>query len=171
MPPITRVWQNLDQELPLREVSMLTQAVEQREWFLQVITKVFLGFALIALLMASVGLYAVIAQAAASRTQEVGVRMALGASTQSIMLLVMKRGLWQIAAGLTLGVCAAFPVTHLMASLPIGVSTTARRCSLWLPSAWPPAGCRLAKLRLSNRSRPFATNSLNASLQLSGLNA
>jgi len=125
MPPITRVWQNLDQELPLREVSMLTQAVEQREWFLQVITKVFLGFALIALLMASVGLYAVIAHAAASRTQEIGVRIALGASTQSIMLLVMKRGLWQIAAGLTLGVCAAFPVTHLMASLPIGVSTTA----------------------------------------------
>jgi putative ABC transport system permease protein len=116
--------QNLDQELPLREVSMLTQAVEQREWFLQVITRVFLGFALIALLMASVGLYAVIAHATASRTQEIGVRMALGASTQSIMLLVMKRGLWQIAAGLTLGVCAAFPVTRLMASLPIGVSTT-----------------------------------------------
>jgi len=113
--------QNLDQELPLREVSMLTQAVEQREWFLQVITRVFLGFALIALLM--VGLYAVIAHATASRTQEIGVRMALGASSDSIMLLVMKRGLWQIAVGLALGLCAAFPVTRLMASLPIGVST------------------------------------------------
>lgn len=116
--------QNLDQELPLREVSMLTRAVEQREWFLQVITRVFLGFALIALLMASVGLYAVIAHATASRTQEIGVRMALGASTPSIMLLVMKRGLWQITAGLALGLGAAFPVTRLMTSLPIGVSPT-----------------------------------------------
>ncbi len=114
--------QNLDQELPLREVSMLTEAVEQREWFLQVITKVFLGFALIALLMASVGLYAVIAHATGSRTQEIGVRMALGANTHNIMMLVMKRGLWQIAAGLALGIGAAFPVTRFMASLPIGVS-------------------------------------------------
>jgi putative ABC transport system permease protein len=114
--------QNLDQELPLREVSMLTEAVEQREWFLQVITKVFLGFALIALLMASVGLYAVIAHATGSRTQEIGVRMALGANTHNIMMLVMKRGLWQIAAGLALGIGAAFPVTRFMASLPLGVS-------------------------------------------------
>src|SRR5579859_563192 len=114
--------QNLDQELPLRDVSMLTQAVEQREWFLQVITRLFLGFALIALLMASVGLYAVIAHATASRTQEIGVRMALGANTRNIMMLVMKRGLWQIAAGLALGLGAAFPVTRLMASLPLGVS-------------------------------------------------
>ena len=114
--------QNLDQDLPLRDVSMLTEAVEHRQWFLQVITKVFLAFALIALLMASVGLYAVIAHATGSRTQEIGVRMALGANTGNIMLLVMKRGLWQIAAGLALGLATAVPVSRLMASLPIGVS-------------------------------------------------
>ena len=116
--------QNLDPDLPLRDVSMLTEAVEHREWFLQVITKVFLGFALIALLMASVGLYAVIAHATGSRTQEIGVRMALGANSRNIMMLVMKRGLWQIAAGLALGLGAAVPVSRLMASLPIGVSTS-----------------------------------------------
>ncbi len=114
--------QNLDQDLPLREVSMLTEAVQQREWFLRVITRLFLGFSLIALLMASVGLYAVIAHATGNRTQEIGVRMALGANAHNIMMLVMKRGLWQIAAGLALGLGAAFPVTRLMASLPIGVS-------------------------------------------------
>jgi putative ABC transport system permease protein len=82
----------------------------------------FTGFALIALLMASVGLYAVIAHATGSRTQEIGVRMALGANTSNIMMLVMKRGLWQIAVGLALGSGATFPVTRIMASLPIGVS-------------------------------------------------
>src|SRR6266568_3609019 len=75
--------------------------------------------------MASVGLYAVIAHAIGKRTQEIGVRMALGANAHNIMMLVMKRGLWQIAAGLALGLGAAFPVTRLMASLPIGVSPTA----------------------------------------------
>jgi predicted permease len=114
--------QNLDQDLPLRDVSMLTAAIEHQEWFLALFTKLFLGFALIALLMASVGLYAVIAHATGSRTQEIGVRMALGANARNIILLVMKRGLWQIVAGLALGLGAAFPVTKLMASLPIGVS-------------------------------------------------
>jgi predicted permease len=114
--------QNLDQDLPLRDVSMLTEAVDHQEWFLHLFTRLFLGFALIALLMASVGLYAVIAHATSSRTQEIGVRMALGANTSNIMMLVMKRGLWQIGAGLALGLGAAYPVARLMASLPIGVS-------------------------------------------------
>lgn len=48
--------------------------------------------------------------------------MALGANSRNIMMLVMKRGLWQIAAGLVLGLCAALPVARIMASLPIGVS-------------------------------------------------
>jgi ABC-type antimicrobial peptide transport system permease subunit len=114
--------QNLDPDLPLRDVSMLTGAVEHREWFLHLFSRVFLGFALIALMMASVGLYAVIAHATGSRTQEIGVRMALGANARNITMLVMKRGLWQIAAGLVLGLGAAIPVTRLIASLPIGVS-------------------------------------------------
>ena len=115
--------QNLDRDLPLRDVSMLTQAVDHREWFLHLFTRLFSGFAMIALLMASIGLYAVIAHATGSRTQEIGVRMALGANARNIMMLVMKRGLWQIAAGLALGLGAAYPVTRLMSSLPIGVSS------------------------------------------------
>jgi putative ABC transport system permease protein len=72
--------------------------------------------------MAAVGIYAVLAQATSRRTQEIGVRIALGASLRNIMLLVMRRGLWQIAAGLALGLAGAIPAARLMASLPIGVS-------------------------------------------------
>jgi predicted permease len=109
--------QNLDPDLPLRNVSMLSQAIEHQLWFLHLFSKLFCGFALIALLMASVGLYAVIAQATNSRTQEIGVRMALGANARHIVVLVMKRGLWQIIAGLALGLAAALPAAHLMGSL------------------------------------------------------
>jgi ABC-type antimicrobial peptide transport system permease subunit len=116
--------QNLDPDLPLRDVYTLTRAVDRSEWFLHVFTKLFLGFALIALLMASVGLYAVIAHSTGSRTQEIGVRMALGASTRSIMMLVMKRGLWQIVAGLALGLTAVYPLSQVMAGMHIGVSSS-----------------------------------------------
>jgi hypothetical protein len=121
-PAVRAAVQRLDQDLPLRDVYMLTDAVEHQQWYLHLFSKLFAGFALIALLMASVGIYAVIAQATSSRTQEIGVRMALGANAHNIVILVMIRGLWQIAAGLLLGLAAALPAVRLMASLPISVS-------------------------------------------------
>ena len=116
--------QNLDQELPLRDVSWLSKALEHQTWYLRLFGKLFASFAGIGLVMASVGLYAVIAHASSSRTQEIGVRMALGANVRSIMMLVMRRGLWQIGVGLGLGLAIALPAVRLMASLPIGVSTS-----------------------------------------------
>ena len=112
--------QSLDGELPLSEPLRLKDAIEEQIWFLRVFGKVFLAFALIAMLMASVGIYAVIAHATGSRTQEIGVRIALGATVRNILLLVMRRGLWQIAVGLTVGLAAAFPLAHVMASMPMG---------------------------------------------------
>lgn len=119
-PAVRAAVESLDPNLPLRDVNMLPQAIEHQQWYLHLFSKLFSGFALIALVMASVGLYAVIAQATSSRTQEIGVRMALGANARDIVVLVMKRGLWQIAIGLVLGLAAAFPVSRLMASMPIG---------------------------------------------------
>jgi ABC-type antimicrobial peptide transport system permease subunit len=112
--------QILDGELPLSEPSRLKDAIDEQVWFLRVFGKVFLAFALIAMLMASVGIYAVIAHATASRTQEIGVRIALGATMRSILLLVMRRGLCQIAVGLAVGLAAAIPLARVIASLPAG---------------------------------------------------
>ena len=123
--PITAVraaLQDLDPDLPLRDVYTLPQAIEHQQWYLHLFSKLFAGFALIALLMAAVGIYAVIAQQTNDRTQEIGVRMALGANARNIVTLVMARGLWQIGAGLVLGMAAALPATRLMAGLHINVS-------------------------------------------------
>ena len=109
--------QSLDGELPLNQPSRLKDAIADQLSFLRVFGEVFLAFALIAMLMASVGIYAVIAHATGSRTQEIGVRIALGATMRNILFLVMRRGLWQITCGLALGLAAAFPLTHLMASI------------------------------------------------------
>jgi predicted permease len=140
--------EGLDPDLPLRDVYMLPQAIEHQQWYLHLFSKLFTGFALIALVMASVGIYAVIAQATSSRTQEIGVRMALGASARNIVALVMRRGLWQIVAGLVLGVAAAIPVSRLMASIPIGAPSSdpvllmivsALLASVGLFACWLPA--------------------------------
>lgn len=115
-----KVVQNLDPELPLAAPYRLDKLIQHQVWFLSLFGKIFFGFALIALLMASVGIYAVIAHATSSRTQEIGVRIALGATMRNVMMLVMKRGLWQIGAGLVLGLGAALPVAHVMSLIPIG---------------------------------------------------
>jgi predicted permease len=108
--------ENLDPDLPLHDVYKLPQAIQRDTWFLHLFSEIFAGFAVIALLMASVGIYAVIAHATGRRTQEIGVRIALGATAWNIVSLVMKRGLGQIGAGLALGMAGAIPVARLMHS-------------------------------------------------------
>ena len=123
-PAVRSAVQSIDADLPLRDTYILNAAVDHQLWYLHLFSKIFAGFALIALVMAAVGIYAVLAQATGRRTQEIGVRIALGASMSSIMMLVMRRGFWQIGGGLALGLAAAIPAARLMASLPIGVSPT-----------------------------------------------
>ncbi len=140
--------QQMDGELPLRDVGILNDSLDHQQWFLHLFSKLFLGFAGIGLLMASVGLYAVIAYAVNSRTQEIGVRMALGATGGNILILVMRRGLVQIGIGLVLGLALAVPVARLMASMSMGLSgadptifvaVAGVLCSVSLFACWLPA--------------------------------
>ena len=112
--PVRSVVQSLDQDLPLFDVRVLKDAVARNFWHVLVFGSLFLSFAAIALLMASVGLYAVIAQATARRTREIGIRMALGATAERIVRLVLSRGLAQLGIGLALGLAGAFATTSLL---------------------------------------------------------
>jgi predicted permease len=78
-------------------------------------------FGILALILASVGLYGVMSYFVARRTSEIGVRMALGATRSSVLALVLRGALWQILAGLGLGIPAALFAGHLMAGLLYGV--------------------------------------------------
>jgi ABC-type antimicrobial peptide transport system permease subunit len=78
------------------------------------------GFGILALFLAIIGLYGVIAAAVAQRTPEIGMRMALGASRSDIMALVLKQGLVVTAIGAALGVAGAAGVTRLFKSQLVG---------------------------------------------------
>ena len=148
LPSIRAALQNMDQDLPLQHPQTLAAEIYHNQWYLRLFGGLFFVFALIALLIASVGIYAVIAQATSSRTQEIGVRMALGASSRNILLLILTRGMKQLIAGLVLGLVAAYPAAKLMSTLPLRVSASdpmlfitisALLASVGLFACWLPA--------------------------------
>jgi predicted permease len=119
-----RAVQNVDPDLPAHEISPLDERFALSSWPVRVFGSMFAIFAGIALLLASVGLYAVVAHLVSQRTREIGIRVALGASRRTIMQMVFAQGLLPMAIGLAIGMAAAFAVTRVLGGLLSGVSAT-----------------------------------------------
>jgi putative ABC transport system permease protein len=82
------------------------------------------AFGFLALVLAAVGIYAVIAYSTKQRTQEVGIRMALGAQRRDVLRLILGKGARITFLGVAIGLAATLAVARLMASLLFGVSAT-----------------------------------------------
>lgn len=114
----------LDPDQPITRAETINQvisdSVSDRRFSVELLTL----FAAVALVLASVGAYGLVSFSVAQRTQELSVRLALGAQSSDIVGLVMKQGAVIIAVGLIAGLIAAFAVTRVISSLLFNVSTT-----------------------------------------------
>ncbi len=91
-------------------------------WSKGVNAVLFLIFSAIALLLAAIGLYAVIAHSVSRRTQEIGIRMAVGATARDILSLVFRQGMLPLGIGLIIGLAASLAVDRVLTSELVGVS-------------------------------------------------
>ena len=107
----------IDADLPLFGIRTMDEDLAQQRWAFRIFGTMFAIFAAIALALSSVGLYAVTAYSVAQRTQEIGVRMALGAQAAQVLWLILKRSIVQMVIGLVLGVAGAVGVGKLLSSV------------------------------------------------------
>jgi len=114
----------LDANLPIFEVKTMTEHMGISLFPARVAATLLGGFGLLALTLAGIGIYGVMAYAVTQRTREFGIRIALGAQPGDVLRLVLRRGVVIIFIGVLFGFVAAFAVTRLMASVLYGVSAT-----------------------------------------------
>jgi putative ABC transport system permease protein len=112
----------LDAGLPFVGTTTLREAIRERISTKRFITVMLGLFALLALVMATVGLYAVMSFAVAQRTHEIGIRMALGARTRDVFAIVLKQGLSLVSVGVILGLMGAFAATRVLGQMLYGIT-------------------------------------------------
>jgi putative ABC transport system permease protein len=124
VPSLRAVLREIDPLIPLESVHALDDEVSDMTAGRRLNTTLFTVFAVIAAILAAVGIYGVIAASVEQRTRELGVRLALGATSGSILRMVLVEGLWLVGIGLVIGLAASLALSGAMARLLYEVRPT-----------------------------------------------
>jgi predicted permease len=123
-PAVTKQIAAIDANQPVTDVitynKIVRESTAERRFQMGMLTV----FAALALVLASIGLYGVLAYSVVQRTREIGVRVALGAQSQDVIRLVVGQGLLLALIGVVIGLAGSYPLTQLMSSVIFGISPT-----------------------------------------------
>ena len=114
---------SMDKELPVFNVKTMDEYIATTVAAPRFNTTLLVIFAAVALILTIVGLYGVMSYAVAQRTNEIGIRMALGAKTSDVLRLIVSQGFKLVLLGLAIGLAGAFALTRVISSLLFGVTT------------------------------------------------
>ena len=119
----SQIW-TADKNLPVFEVQTMEQVIDSstsQRRFESFVLGIFAGLALI---LASIGLYGVLASLVVQRRNEIGIRIALGAESKHVMRLILGEGFQMVVFGLVIGIAGGIALSRLLASLFFGISST-----------------------------------------------
>jgi putative ABC transport system permease protein len=131
----------VDPGLPITQVSTMDEILDREVFGRQVQTTLLASFAGVALVLAALGIYGVLAYAVARRTQEIGIRMALGARPADVLLAIAAQGMGWSAMGILIGAAGGLALTRMLSKMLFEVSATdpatfAAAAALLLAVAW-----------------------------------
>jgi putative ABC transport system permease protein len=130
---IRRIVSGLDAALPISEVFTTRQLVQRSTAMRTFRTQLLTAFAVVALGLAIVGVYGVMAFYVAQRTREIGIRLALGASPAALRRLVVLRGMKAAATGAAIGLVVSLPISRMLEGLLFGVTPGDRLAYAFAP--------------------------------------
>jgi predicted permease len=114
----------MDSRLPVVGMLVAEENLSMAHWGPRVAAGMASTFGVLALVLATLGLYGVMTYAVSQRTREIGIRMALGAQVGDLLRLIVSQGMRMVLIGIVLGLVGAFALTRVLASLLLGIGTT-----------------------------------------------
>ncbi len=124
IPAIRAAVRSIDPALAVTDIETMDQRVSEASALRRFQTSLFSAFAGLAMFLAAIGLYGVMAYSVKQRTSEIGIRLALGAQPSDVLKLIVRQGMLLTLVGIVLGALAAIGLTHLLSSLLYGIAPT-----------------------------------------------
>ena len=122
--PAREILRQLDPGVPMYAIHTMTEKLDQSLWARRAYSWLFGSFAVIALLLAAAGVYGIISYTVSQRTQEIGIRLALGARPEQVLRQILFGGMALVSVGITAGLAGALSATRLLRTLLFGVSAS-----------------------------------------------
>ena len=121
---VRQIIREVDPDQPVSNVATMSELLGEEAAQRRMGMIMLAGFAALALLLASLGIYGVLSYFVTQHTNEIGVRLALGATPRNILFLVLRKGMGLTLLGVAIGLAASFALTRLMSSLLFGVKAS-----------------------------------------------